>query len=186
MLAVLMTANFKDNSVENLDRLLELQPDRPILVSEYWSGWFDHWYEPRHNDMTTQSETGKKFRYFFCLSFSKICVAAEFEDILGTIFDYQGSVNFYMFHGGTNFGFLNGANVLENVWPHYVPTITSYGNKYRKKSHFDFRGNIFFKKKDYDGPLSEQGNYTEKYYSAQSMVAAQDPLSDVVYKQVPK
>ena len=41
------------------------------------------------------------------------------------IFDYEGSVNFYMFHGGTNFGFMNGGNVLD-VWPFYANTVTSY------------------------------------------------------------
>ena len=51
-----MTANFKDGSSENMDRLLELQPERPILVSEYWSGWFDHWYEPGHNSMALDSK----------------------------------------------------------------------------------------------------------------------------------
>ena len=32
-------------------------------------------------------------------------------------------MNFYMFHGGTNFGFMNGANAQ----PFYTPTVTSYG-----------------------------------------------------------
>ena len=40
-----------------------------------------------------------------------------------------------MFHGGTNFGFMNGGNVLD-VWPHYANTITSY---------------------DYDAPLTGNG-----------------------------
>ena len=51
-----------------------------------------------------------------------------------------GSVNLYMFHGGTNFGFTNGAN-------HdgcYQPTVTSY---------------------DYDCPVSECGDLTEKYFA---------------------
>ena len=47
--AVLMTANFKADSIENMDLLLQLQPNRPILVSEFWPGWFDHWFEPIHN-----------------------------------------------------------------------------------------------------------------------------------------
>ena len=54
-----------------------------------------------------------------------------FEEILGNIFAFGGSVNFYMFHGGTNFGFMNGGNVLDTdgvaVFPHYAPTVTSYG-----------------------------------------------------------
>jgi Glycosyl hydrolases family 35 len=36
----------------------------------------------------------------------------DFTTILGNIFAVNGSVNFYMFHGGTNFGYMNGANIL--------------------------------------------------------------------------
>jgi hypothetical protein len=36
-----------------------------------------------------------------------------------------------MFHGGTNFGFMNGANVIVanniQVFPYYAPDVTSYG-----------------------------------------------------------
>ena len=60
--------------------------------------------------------------------------------ILGNIFNANGSVNFYMFHGGTNFGFMNGGNILGvngvEIFPGYVPDVTSY---------------------DYDAPLSESG-----------------------------
>ncbi len=37
---------------------------------------------------------------------------ADFRTILGNIFSVNGSVNFYMVHGGTNFGYMNGANIL--------------------------------------------------------------------------
>lgn len=40
----------------------------------------------------------------------------------------KASVNFYMFHGGTNFGFMNGANVFD-TWPYYAPDVTSYGER---------------------------------------------------------
>ena len=83
-----MTANFKYESTENMDILLTLQPNKPILVSEFWPGWFDHWFEPVHNILNLE----------------------EFTEILTNIFNYKASVNFYMFHGGTNFGFMNGAN----------------------------------------------------------------------------
>ena len=56
---------------------------------------------------------------------------------MNNIFAYRGSVNFYMFHGGTNFGFLNGANVLDNngleIAPYYAPTITSYGERNKRQ-----------------------------------------------------
>ena len=61
-------------------------------------------------------------------------VGGIFEEML----DAGASVNFYMFHGGTNFGFMNGANRDEK----YSPTITSY---------------------DYDALLTEAGDMTEKY-----------------------
>jgi beta-galactosidase len=51
---------------------------------------------------------------------------AEFSEILANIFNYRGSVNFYMFHGGTNFGFMAGANhiVANNI--QVVITKSSY------------------------------------------------------------
>ena len=57
-------------------------------------------------------------------------------------------MNLYMFHGGTNFGFMNGANV--NSGDLYQPTITSY---------------------DYDAPLSEHGAVTEKFVAIKSLLA---------------
>ncbi|XP_014673936.1 PREDICTED: beta-galactosidase-1-like protein 2 [Priapulus caudatus] len=54
------------------------------------------------------------------------------------------SVNYYMFFGGTNFGFMNGANGAL-IPPYYQPTITSY---------------------DYDALLTESGDVTPKYIHA--------------------
>jgi beta-galactosidase len=50
------------------------------------------------------------------------------------------SINMYMFHGGTTRGFMNGANY--NDKDPYEPQISSY---------------------DYDAPLDEAGNATDKY-----------------------
>ena len=55
-----------------------------------------------------------------CLDFT------DFNEILDMIFSKKASVNFYMFHGGTNWGFMNGANVLD-VFPYYAPDVASYG-----------------------------------------------------------
>uniref|UniRef100_A0A8C8XHG0 Beta-galactosidase n=1 Tax=Panthera leo TaxID=9689 RepID=A0A8C8XHG0_PANLE len=54
------------------------------------------------------------------------------------MFNYSFSLNFYMFHGGTNFGFMGGSAVLDN----YLPMITSYG---------------------YGALLTENGEYTSEY-----------------------
>ena len=58
----------------------------------------------------------------------------------------RGSVNLYMFHGGTNFGFMNGTSARKD---HDLPQVTSY---------------------DYDAPLNEQGNPTPKYFAIQKMI----------------
>lgn len=143
----LMTANFKCNSEAELKRLKELRPNAPILVSEFWPGWFDHWFQGDIHNVLSEP---------------------EFREILGNIFTANGSVNFYMFHGGTNLGFMNGANILGfsglEVPPVYVPDVTSY---------------------DYDAPLSESGQYTPKYYATREMIAAYDPLYDVIDRVEP-
>jgi len=143
---VFMTANFKYEGTENMEKLLEYQPNRPILVSEFWPGWFDHWFEPIHNILNLE----------------------EFEQILLNIFNYKASVNFYMFHGGTNFGFMNGANHIEDyakgnklMFPYYAPDVTSY---------------------DYNAPLTENGAYTEKYNRAAEMISVYDTLSSLLVK----
>ena len=51
-----------------------------------------------------------------------------------------------MFEGGTNFGFMNGANSAQNL---LLPVPTSY---------------------DYDAPLDESGNYTAKYFEIRKVV----------------
>ena len=56
------------------------------------------------------------------------------------------SMNFYMFHGGTNFGFMNGANDHGEI---YRPTITSY---------------------DYNALVSECGDLTPAYHKVRAII----------------
>ena len=70
------------------------------MCAEYWCGWFDHWFE-KHHTRTAEE------------------VVSDFEEF----FEIGASFNFYMFHGGTNFGFMNGANGSANG---YEPITTSY------------------------------------------------------------
>uniref|UniRef100_A0A3B3RXT5 Beta-1,3-glucuronyltransferase 1 (glucuronosyltransferase P) b n=1 Tax=Paramormyrops kingsleyae TaxID=1676925 RepID=A0A3B3RXT5_9TELE len=68
--------------------------------------------------------------------------ALFFTDMIATvrkILKRGASINIYMFHGGTNFGFMSGASW--HLEP--KPQVTSY---------------------DYDAPLSEAGDYTAKYH----------------------
>lgn len=118
----LATANFGSRGKENLDFLKAFRPDQPVMCCEFWNGWFDHWHEDHH--VREGDDT-----------------AATLDEMLAC----GGSVNFYMFHGGTNFGFWNGANFDEA----YAPTVTSY---------------------DYDAPLSEAGDRTPKYYEVKAVI----------------
>lgn len=59
------------------------------------------------------------------------------------------SINMYMFHGGTSRAFMNGANYYEWDTPKFKPQISSY---------------------DYDAPLDEAGNPTEKYYIFRNVI----------------
>lgn len=109
-------------------KLAKFRPGRPMFNSEYWDGWFDHWGEHHHTTDTAAQ-------------------ANEIDWILG-----QGySINLYMFHGGTSFGFMSGAN-----WDHnnYEPDVTSY---------------------DYDSPVSESGELTKKFYAFRHVIAKHRP-----------
>ncbi|MDF2559026.1 MAG: beta-galactosidase [Microbacterium sp.] len=79
-------------------------------------------------------------------------VAAAAAD-LDTLLAAGASVNIYMFHGGTNFALTNGANDKGR----YLPLVTSY---------------------DYDAPLDEAGNPTEKFYAFREVIAKYAPVPD--------
>lgn len=119
---ILITLNFGSNPKRALSQLDKHRPNNPFVCMEYWNGWFDHWHEHHHTRSADDA-------------------AAVFAEML----ELGGSVNFYMYHGGTNFGFINGANHEDG----YQPTITSY---------------------DYDAPLSECGDMTEKYYKVKNVI----------------
>lgn len=61
--AVLQTANFIKGAAKEFRVLKQLQPDMPLMVTEFWSGWFDHWTQgfhyvlkPNGNDVTVEYE----------------------------------------------------------------------------------------------------------------------------------
>lgn len=135
---VLSTVNFGSNPTSSFDKLKEYQPDSPLMCMEYWNGWFDHWGKPHH----TRD-------------------AADAAAVLDEMLAAGASVNFYMFHGGTNFGFYNGANCQEpNL---YEPTITSY---------------------DYDSALDESGVPTAKYYAFREVIARYEELGPLALPPV--
>lgn len=80
--------------------LRERRPDEPLLVAEFWNGWFDHWGHPHH-----------------------VRSAESAAATLAEILDDHGSVSLYMAHGGTNFGLWAGANRVDGE---LRSTVTSY------------------------------------------------------------
>lgn len=94
----------------------------PLMCMEFWVGWFDAWGNSEH-------KTSK--------------IKRNIKDLNYML--KKGNVNFYMFHGGTNFGFMNGSNYYNKL----TPDVTSY---------------------DYDAPLSEDGKITEKYRVFQEII----------------
>ena len=79
-------------------KLKEVRPESPLMCSEFWSGWFDHWGAPHE---TRPAEAMTK----------------GIDDMLS-----RGiSFSLYMTHGGTSFGHWAGANS-----PGIVPDVTSY------------------------------------------------------------
>jgi beta-galactosidase len=102
----------------------KFRPDGPFFNSEYWAGWFDHW-GGKHAQTSVKDESAN----------------------LGWMLRQGYSVSVYMFHGGTSFGWMNGANIEGGV---YEPDVTSY---------------------DYDSPLNESGRPTAKYFAFRDVIA---------------
>lgn len=120
--------------------LRQRQPDAPILHVEFWIGMFSHWGKP-------------------AMVYSEKYVEEEIRKHL------EQHVNFclYMFHGGTNFGFTNGANYFADDPSQpgkflYYPDVTSY---------------------DYDAVLTEWGEITPKY------LGIQKAMSEYLGKELP-
>ncbi|KAJ8983197.1 hypothetical protein NQ317_016417 [Molorchus minor] len=53
----LQTANLGASPEKQFEKLLELQPDRPLMVMEFWIGWFDFWTS-EHNTKEVDSVKG--------------------------------------------------------------------------------------------------------------------------------
>ncbi|CAN5385343.1 beta-galactosidase [soil metagenome] len=116
--------NFGGGGPGAIAELEKFRPGSPKIVGEYWCGWFDHWGEKHHT--TGSSGHVKDIEWFIK------------NDV---------SFNLYMFHGGTSFGYMAGANGGKDS---YQPDITSY---------------------DYDSPLDESGRVTPKYMAFRDAIS---------------
>lgn len=125
-----MTMNFGTRSALTLSEGRTIRPGDPPFCGEFWGSWFDHWGDPRHV-VRDPAE-----------------YASECDDILRG----GGNVNIYMACGGTNFGFMGGANRMPGEA--YKPDTASY---------------------DFDAPVSECGDITPKFHALQAVIRKYRP-----------
>ena len=109
----------------NFEEATNINPNVPSFCSELYPGWLTHWGEKWQRPDTT----------------------ALLKDVKW-LMDNKKSFNFYVIHGGTNFGFWAGANAFSPI--QYQPDVTSY---------------------DYDAPINEMGQATPKYYALRNLLA---------------
>ena len=131
---VLSAINFgaTDPPEKEFARFDQFRQNVPKMCGEYWVGWFDAWGQNHH---TVPADLP----------------AAGLDWMLG-----QGiSVSLYMFHGGTSFGYMSGAN----KYAVYTPDITSY---------------------DYDSPVDEAGRTTPKFFALREVIKKHLPPGTVL------
>ncbi|XP_005395626.1 PREDICTED: beta-galactosidase-1-like protein [Chinchilla lanigera] len=112
-----------DNMTKIFSLLRKYEPRGPLVNSEYYTGWLDYW---GYNHSTR--------------SIPSVTIGLENMLKLGA------SVNMYMFHGGTNFGYWNGADDKGR----FLPITTSY---------------------DYDAPISEAGDPMPKLFALRNVIS---------------
>ncbi|XP_036401162.1 beta-galactosidase-1-like protein [Megalops cyprinoides] len=111
-------------------RQRRFEPKGPLVNSEFYTGWLDHWGD-RHAEVDGQ----------------------KISSMLGDMLAMGASVNMYMFEGGTNFGYWNGADHDTR----FRSVVTSY---------------------DYDAPLSEAGDPTDKLLAIREVIRRFFPVPE--------
>ena len=116
------------SSPEHFELASKMNPGVPVFSSETYPGWLTHWGEEWAKPDTASLLREVRF-----------------------LMDNRKSFNFYVIHGGTNFGFTAGAN---SGGKGYEPDITSY---------------------DYDAPINEHGLPTPKYMALRKLIGSYLP-----------
>lgn len=120
---VLMSVNYRWDSKTSIDIVKKIRNDQPGAVMELWNGMGMRWETP--------------------------FVRRDLEEVkasLSSAIENAELINLYMFHGGTTFGFMNGAR---DYGERFEVQMTSY---------------------DVDAPLDEYGRRTPKYYAEQKII----------------
>ena len=105
-----------------------MNPGVPVFSSDIYAGLASHWGEEWARPDTTELLKEVQF-----------------------LMDNKKSFNFYVIHGGTNFGYTAGAS---SGGKGYEPDVTSY---------------------DYDAPIDEQGRPGAKYYALRNLIGSYLP-----------
>ena len=108
-----------EDIIRTIDRF---QKGGPYFVAEFYPAWFDVWGQ--HHSYRDYHSPVQQLEWML---------------------EHGISISIYMFHGGTNFQYTNGANTANG----YAPQPTSY---------------------DYDAPLGEWGNAYPKYMAFREMI----------------
>ncbi len=177
---VIPTGNFGSSSKDQLKNLEIFMNKKkikaPLMCMEFWIGWFSSW--------------GKELKVRDYKD-----AANELKEILDL-----GSVNIYMYHGGTNWGFYNGANYYDEVEPQitsydYDALLTEWGEKTEKYNAFReviseykkgfYNGANYYDEVepqitsyDYDALLTEWGEKTEKYNAFREVISEYKNIED--------
>jgi beta-galactosidase len=114
---------------KNFEEATKVNPNVPSFCSELYPGWLTHWGEKWQRPDT--ASLVKEVRW---------------------LMDHKKSFNFYVIHGGTNFGWWAGANAFSPT--QYQPDVTSY---------------------DYDAPINEMGQATPKFDALRKLLAGYLP-----------
>jgi beta-galactosidase len=131
MLSVINFEGDAKATARAFDRSGALMQGMPKMAGEYWAGWYDSW-GGSHRTRAVAVSTGG----------------------IGWMLDHDASFNIYMVDGGTNFGWMAGANFDDNK---YSPLTTSY---------------------DYDAPIDEAGRLTPKYFALRTLIGAHLPRGE--------
>ncbi|TXI96454.1 MAG: beta-galactosidase [Burkholderiaceae bacterium] len=112
-------------------------PKVPVMSGELYPGWLTHWGDPKMQ--------GKD---------------VDLSKALRELMNAGQSFNFYVIHGGTNFGFTAGANTEKGE---YQPDVTSY---------------------DYAAPMNEQGEATAAFHRYRHIIEEslrkRDPKASII------
>jgi beta-galactosidase len=124
---VLSLVNFGSDPVRQFRSFADFRRNVPRMCAEFYPGSFDHWGQV-HRRGNRQN----------------------LIDSIAWMLSQGVSFNLYMFHGGTSFGYTNGANYGKA----YQPYVTSY---------------------DCDAPLDEAGRPRPKYFDLQKLIEQHSP-----------